>query len=87
MSVMGGQPRTAGGGYEFDDQQNGVIGGVASAMKFVGIAQMILGSLSLLGALMALLGRLNWWAPPALARWHARWGITDEPLEENAYAS
>ncbi|MEB3980766.1 MMPL family transporter [Mycobacterium sp. 663a-19] len=38
-------------------------------------------------AFMRILGRLNWWAPPALARWHARWGITDEPLEQNAYAS
>ncbi|OMC15111.1 MMPL family transporter [Mycobacterium sp. SP-6446] len=41
----------------------------------------------LVPAFMRILGRLNWWAPPALVRWHARWGITDEPLEENAYAS
>lgn len=41
----------------------------------------------LVPAFMRIMGRLNWWAPPALVRWHARWGITDEPLEENAYAS
>jgi RND superfamily putative drug exporter len=41
----------------------------------------------LVPAFMRIMGRLNWWAPPALARWHARWGITDEPLERNAYAS
>ncbi|OMC47988.1 MMPL family transporter [Mycobacterium sp. IS-1264] len=41
----------------------------------------------LVPAFMRILGRLNWWAPAALVRWHARWGITDEPLEENAYAS
>jgi RND superfamily putative drug exporter len=41
----------------------------------------------LVPAFMRIMGRVNWWAPPALARWHARWGITDEPLEQNVYAS
>jgi putative drug exporter of the RND superfamily len=41
----------------------------------------------LVPAFMRIMGRLNWWAPPPLARWHARWGITDEPLDRNAYAS
>ncbi|HWF27915.1 MAG TPA: MMPL family transporter [Mycobacterium sp.] len=41
----------------------------------------------LVPAFMRIMGRLNWWAPPALARWHARWGITDERLEQDVHAS
>ena len=41
----------------------------------------------LVPAFMRIMGRLNWWAPSALAQWHARWGITDEPLERSTYAS
>lgn len=41
----------------------------------------------LVPAFMRIMGRLNWWAPPALVRWHARWGITDEPLDQSVYAS
>ncbi|AVH25152.1 hypothetical protein C5E43_15160 [Nocardia cyriacigeorgica] len=32
----------------------------------------------LVPATMRLMGRLNWWAPAPLARWHARWGFTEE---------
>src|SRR5690606_40145767 len=32
----------------------------------------------LVPATMRLLGRLNWWAPAPLARWHARGGFTEE---------
>jgi RND superfamily putative drug exporter len=36
-------------------------------------------------ALMALAGRLNWWAPRSLRRWHLRWGLWEnEPIEEFA---
>ncbi|MBM9463551.1 MMPL family transporter [Aeromicrobium sp. YIM 150415] len=31
----------------------------------------------LVPALMALLGRANWWAPPALRRWHDRFGLRE----------
>ena len=41
----------------------------------------------LVPAFMRIMGRLNWWAPTPLARWHQRWGITDEPLEPKAYAN
>ncbi len=33
----------------------------------------------LVPATMTLLGRLNWWAPAPLARWHARHGLREEP--------
>lgn len=33
----------------------------------------------LVPAFMRLLGRANWWAPAPLRRWHAKWGLTDEP--------
>lgn len=33
----------------------------------------------LVPAFMRIMGRINWWAPAPLARWHERWGITDEP--------
>ena len=33
----------------------------------------------LVPSLMALLGRWNWWAPPPLARLHARLGLREEP--------
>jgi len=36
----------------------------------------------LVPAFMRLAGRANWWAPRPLARWHARRGWTDEPMEE-----
>ena len=41
----------------------------------------------LVPAFMRIMGRLNWWAPAPLARWHAKWGITDERVERKAYAS
>ena len=31
----------------------------------------------LLPAFMRLMGRANWWAPAPVARWHARWAVTD----------
>ena len=31
----------------------------------------------LVPALMTLLGRANWWAPPVLRRWHNRFGLTE----------
>lgn len=31
----------------------------------------------LVPSLMALLGRWNWWAPPALRRFHRRWGVSE----------
>jgi putative drug exporter of the RND superfamily len=31
----------------------------------------------LVPAAMRLLGNANWWAPAPLARWHARWGLTE----------
>ena len=40
----------------------------------------------LVPAFMRIMGRLNWWAPIPLARWHERWGIADEPLKPKAYA-
>ena len=41
----------------------------------------------LVPAFMRIMGRLNWWAPTPLARWHKRWGITDEALErQDAHA-
>lgn len=33
----------------------------------------------LVPAFMQLMGRLNWWAPGPLARWHQRWGLVEEP--------
>jgi putative drug exporter of the RND superfamily len=35
----------------------------------------------LLPAVMTLMGRANWWAPPAARRWHARHGLRDDPSE------
>ncbi|WP_096505794.1 MMPL family transporter [Mycobacteroides stephanolepidis] len=32
----------------------------------------------LVPAFMQLMGRLNWWAPGPLARWHRRWGLVEE---------
>jgi putative drug exporter of the RND superfamily len=31
----------------------------------------------LVPAAMRLMGRANWWAPAPLARWHAKWGLTE----------
>lgn len=31
----------------------------------------------LVPAVMKLMGRVNWWAPAPLARWHAKWGLRD----------
>ncbi|MEV5647728.1 MMPL family transporter [Nocardia sp. NPDC052254] len=33
----------------------------------------------LVPALMRLMGRLNWWAPAPLARWHERFGFSEQP--------
>lgn len=33
--------------------------------------------LVLVPSVMRLAGRINWWAPPPLRRWHARHGFTD----------
>jgi putative drug exporter of the RND superfamily len=33
----------------------------------------------LLPAVMTLMGRANWWAPPAVRRWHSRHGLHDVP--------
>jgi RND superfamily putative drug exporter len=33
----------------------------------------------LVPAFMRLAGRANWWAPPPLARWHARFGLAEAP--------
>jgi putative drug exporter of the RND superfamily len=41
----------------------------------------------LVPAFMRIMGRLNWWAPAPLARWHERWGISDEPVGRKAYAA
>jgi RND superfamily putative drug exporter len=32
----------------------------------------------LIPAVMKLMGRVNWWAPTPLARWHTKWGLHDE---------
>nr|WP_246461109.1 MMPL family transporter [Nocardia transvalensis] len=32
----------------------------------------------LVPAAMRLMGRLNWWAPGPLARWHERWGLSEQ---------
>jgi len=37
----------------------------------------------LVPAFMQLMGRLNWWAPGPLARWHQRWGFTEEQAPES----
>lgn len=31
----------------------------------------------LVPAVMKLMGRINWWAPAPLARWHAKWGLRE----------
>lgn len=31
----------------------------------------------LVPAVMRLMGRMNWWAPAPLARWHAKWGLSE----------
>ncbi len=37
---------------------------------------------TLVPAFMRLAGRANWWAPPAVRRWHLRWGIWEvEPVK------
>jgi putative drug exporter of the RND superfamily len=37
----------------------------------------------LVPAAMRLMGRANWWAPAPLARWHAKWGLTEgEDVED-----
>ena len=37
----------------------------------------------LVPAFMQLMGRLNWWAPGPLMRWHQGWGLTEEELPES----
>jgi RND superfamily putative drug exporter len=37
----------------------------------------------LVPAFMQLMGRLNWWAPGPLTRWHQRCGLTDEEAPES----
>jgi RND superfamily putative drug exporter len=37
----------------------------------------------LVPAAMRLMGRANWWAPAPLARWHAKWGLTEGAETEN----
>jgi putative drug exporter of the RND superfamily len=32
----------------------------------------------LVPAAMKLMGHANWWAPAPLARWHTRWGLTED---------
>jgi putative drug exporter of the RND superfamily len=38
----------------------------------------------LVPAFMRIMGRLNWWAPTPLTRWHQRWVIADEPAARKA---
>jgi RND superfamily putative drug exporter len=37
----------------------------------------------LVPAFMRLAGRANWWAPPPLARWHARFGLAEAPSDRS----
>ena len=56
-----------------------------SSMRMLGVALTItvlvdafLIRIILVPAAMRLMGRANWWAPAPLARWHARWGLTED---------
>ena len=63
----------------------GFVAGGFSPVKQVGLGLVLvilvdatLVRMLLMPAVMSLMGRLNWWAPPPLRRLHGRVGLTDE---------
>jgi putative drug exporter of the RND superfamily len=62
----------------------GFVAGGFSPVKQVGLGLVLTIAIDatvvrmlLVPALMTLLGRANWWAPPVLRRWHDRFGLTE----------